>query len=129
MQKLTPVEVLRQLSFGERVAEEEIDQLANYFVETDNWNQVFEGNADLIYGAKGSGKSAIYNLLLTKTGRDSLFDRKILTAAGENPQRIHKEHLHLPSSTMREKERKLISSIFGSYTYYLFASTACVILN
>ncbi|WP_181578322.1 hypothetical protein [Arthrobacter sp. AQ5-05] len=41
------LEVLRDLSFGERVAEEEADQLASYFVQTDQWRQVFDGKVAL----------------------------------------------------------------------------------
>ncbi|MFN9989127.1 MAG: hypothetical protein ACK549_02590, partial [Cyanobacteriota bacterium] len=54
---------LSTCSFGRRVAEEEIDELASYFAETD---QAFSGDIDIVYGAKGSGKSALYSLLLSK---------------------------------------------------------------
>jgi hypothetical protein len=77
-------EVLRDLKVGARVAEEESTELANYFVETDQWQRIFAGEVDVIYGPKGSGKSAIYSLLISRT--DSLFDRRILVVAGENPR-------------------------------------------
>jgi len=77
-------EILRPVSFGERVAEEETDLLATYFVETDQWNRLFRGEIDVIYGPKGSGKSALYSLLLNKSGE--LFDRGILLTAAENPR-------------------------------------------
>jgi hypothetical protein len=75
---------LRQASFGKRTAEEEREHLAQYFVETEYWRSVFDGETDIVYGAKGSGKSAIYSLLLNNEG--PLFDRKILVAPAENPQ-------------------------------------------
>ena len=39
-----------------------------YFVETDQWNRIYNGGVDVIYGAKGSGKSAIYHLMMNKEG-------------------------------------------------------------
>ena len=75
---------LSQVDFGQRIAEEEGDHLAAYFVETDNWQQVFRGDIDVIYGPKGSGKSALYSLLVART--NELFDRKIMLIAGEKPR-------------------------------------------
>lgn len=77
-------EILAQVNFGQRIAEEEGDVLAAYFVETDNWRRVFGGDVDVIYGPKGSGKSALYSLLVTKT--DQLFDRSVILIPGENPR-------------------------------------------
>ena len=34
---------LSNCEFGERVAEEEADALSEYFVETENWRNVFSG--------------------------------------------------------------------------------------
>lgn len=76
--------VLRATTFGERVAEEEGESLSSYFVETDLWHQLQAGDIDVIYGAKGSGKSALYALLYQNT--DQLFDRGILLTAAENPR-------------------------------------------
>lgn len=80
----TVLEVLRQSSFGQRTAEEELEHLTQYFVETEHWRQVFEGTADIVYGPKGSGKSAIYSLIVKNEG--ALFDRDVLAIPGENPQ-------------------------------------------
>jgi hypothetical protein len=66
------VEVLRNPNIGRRVAEEEKDQLAAYFVETDQWRRIYSGDVDIVYGAKGSGKSAIYSILLDR--QSDLFD-------------------------------------------------------
>lgn len=77
-------EILRQVDFGEQIAEEEGSALDRYFVETDNWRRVFDGEVDVIYGTKGSGKSALYSLLLTKA--NDLFDRNIVLIPGEKPR-------------------------------------------
>ena len=76
------IEVLKALEIGERVAEEESDQLESYFLETDQWNQMIDGNIDVVYGPKGSGKSALYTLLNKKDGE--LFDRGVIIASAEN---------------------------------------------
>lgn len=76
--------ILRSITFGHRVAEEETDVLSAYFVETDHWNRLFRGDIDVVYGAKGAGKSALYSLLLSRNGE--LFDRNILLIAAENPR-------------------------------------------
>ena len=46
--------------------------------------QVFNGEVDVVYGPKGSGKSATYNLITQSA--DELFDRRIVLVSGENPQ-------------------------------------------
>jgi hypothetical protein len=66
------------------VAEDEIDQLSRYFVETDQWRRIYAGDIDVVFGPKGSGKSAIYTSLVGRA--DELFDRQIIVIAGENPQ-------------------------------------------
>ena len=78
------IDLLKTISFGKRIAEEEIDQLQNYFVSTEHWRRVYENMVDVIYGPKGSGKSAIYSILSQK--EDELFDRNILLTSAENPR-------------------------------------------
>lgn len=56
----------QNISFGDRVAENEADNLTSYFVETNSWKDLFEGKKDVVFGSKGAGKSALYTLLLKK---------------------------------------------------------------
>lgn len=77
------LQLLIDANFGHRIAEDERDELEQYFVETDQWKRLFAGDIDVVYGAKGSGKSALYSLLVQKT--DELFDRGIVLIPGENP--------------------------------------------
>lgn len=81
---LSSLDVLKGSSFGKRTAEEEQEHLRAYFVETEQWRQVFKGEVDIIYGPKGSGKSAIYSLISQSS--NALFDRNIIVVPGENPQ-------------------------------------------
>src|SRR5216684_5552091 len=59
-------------------------QLSTYFVFTDEWERLYRGVIDVVYGPKGSGKSALYSLLLARNSE--LFDRSILLIAAENPR-------------------------------------------
>lgn len=84
MATVTRKEVLENMSFGQRIAEEEEKELAKYFVETEQWRQISNGRVDIVYGPKGSGKSALYALLQDKT--EDFFNKKILMVSGENPR-------------------------------------------
>jgi len=66
------------------VAEEEKENLKHYFVKTDQWKKIFSGDIDIIYGPKGSGKSAIYSFL--SGSEEELFERNILMTPAENPR-------------------------------------------
>jgi hypothetical protein len=76
------VELLRSLDFGDRVAEFEAANLANYFVYTDLWRETANGDVDLIVGAKGSGKSALYSMLMARSS--DFAARKIALITAEN---------------------------------------------
>src|SRR5215467_7371039 len=60
--------LLEKINFGSRTAEDEISRLGNYFVETAQWNRIRTGQKDIVYGPKGSGKSAIYGVLVQRAG-------------------------------------------------------------
>lgn len=77
-------EILQSVTFGSIIAEDERHDLESYFVETEQWKQVNAGTIDVVYGPKGSGKSAIYALLLSRT--EEFFDRGIIVVPAENPQ-------------------------------------------
>lgn len=59
------IEILKNITFGERVAEEEKD-LEGYFVETMIWHKLIRNEVDVVRGVKGAGKSALYKKLLNK---------------------------------------------------------------
>ena len=77
-------QILSEIDFGHRTAEEEADSLREYFVKTIQWQSVFSGEVDIVYGAKGSGKSAIYSLLLGH--EKELSERGVRVLAAENPR-------------------------------------------
>lgn len=75
--------VVQGISLGSRVAEEEKDALSKYFVETENWRKVYQGESDIVFAPKGGGKSAIYSMLMVR--QDEFFDRGIVLVTAENP--------------------------------------------
>ena len=80
----TVEDVLRNLKLGSRVAEDEADTLASYFVETDQFRRLLRGEIDVVFGPKGAGKSAIYSALLGRA--DEMFDAGVTLVAGEIPR-------------------------------------------
>lgn len=78
------LDLLKQLSFGTQVAEDETTDLAKYFVETHQWTRIASGEIDIIRGDKGAGKSAIYSLLIER--KAEFFDNGILIVGAENPR-------------------------------------------
>ncbi|MBI1945390.1 MAG: hypothetical protein HYS27_06825 [Deltaproteobacteria bacterium] len=78
----TKRDVLGELRFGAHVAEDEQAALVNYFVETDLTKQIFNGDIDVVFGPKGSGKSAIHLLLVHKA--NDLLARGVIIKAAEN---------------------------------------------
>lgn len=54
-----PLTLLDRIQCGQAAAEDEQDYLADYFLETEEFRRTLDGNANLIIGRKGSGKTAI----------------------------------------------------------------------
>lgn len=77
-------ELLEQLDFGQRVAELESKNLWKYFVQTFQWKEIYSDGTDIVFGPKGTGKSAIYALLLDKT--KELAEKNIEVIPAENPR-------------------------------------------
>jgi hypothetical protein len=74
---------LEDVTFGNQVAENEANNLATYFIETQPWKKLYKGEVDVIFGSKGAGKSALYTLLLNK--KDDLYERDIFLISAEKP--------------------------------------------
>ncbi len=77
-------ELLKSINFGESVAELEADRLHHYFIETHYWQQIRSGAVDIVYGPKGSGKSAIYSLI--NEHEAELFQENTVLMFAENPR-------------------------------------------
>jgi hypothetical protein len=103
-------EVLASSSFGQRVAEEEGRELSAYFVETDQWTRVFSGEVDVIYGPKGSGKSAIYSLIVDRQAE--LLGRGIVVVPAENPRGAPAFREIVPDPPASESEFRALWKIY-----------------
>lgn len=58
-------DVLRQLDLGNSVAEEDRD-LKNYFIETETFRALITDEGDVVFGDKGTGKTALYKILKSR---------------------------------------------------------------
>lgn len=55
-----PVGLLEKIDLGDTAAENEITRLPFYFVRTGQYRQALQGNARLVVGRKGAGKTALF---------------------------------------------------------------------
>lgn len=78
------IDLLESLDFGSSVAEDETKNLVNYFVDTRFWRNLRDDKYDIILGAKGTGKSALYLNLINK--KDDFSQRGIIIVEAENPR-------------------------------------------
>ncbi|MFA4084809.1 hypothetical protein ONA92_24220 [Mycobacteroides salmoniphilum] len=115
-------DLVRSISVGSRIAEQETENLSNYFVKTESWRQVRQGEVDIIFAPKGGGKSAIYSMLLSLA--DDFFDRNILLVTADNPQGDTAFSAVTPNTTEEEFRRLwklyfivLIADTFSSYSF------------
>lgn len=77
----TKLDILKKINFGKRVAEDERTELSAYFVETEQWQRLLKDDIDIVVGAKGTGKSALFCLLFEHSREDS---HDILCIAADN---------------------------------------------
>lgn len=93
---------LSGISFGERVAENESNRLAEYFVQTEQWNSLLKGEADIVFGTKGAGKSALYTLLMNR--QEELNDQGVTLLSAEKPtgQTVFSDITTQPPTTENE---------------------------
>lgn len=81
--------ILRNCRLGDRVAENESTNLGNYFCKTELYWRLLNGDVDIVTGAKGTGKSALYLLLLSeqdKSEKEGLNDKGIFLVSAEEPR-------------------------------------------
>lgn len=78
------MQVLKSTNVGERIAELESEGLSKYFLKTHLWEQILSSEVDIVFGCKGSGKSAIYNYLSNQ--EDNIFELNAILTLAENPR-------------------------------------------
>lgn len=75
-------QLIRKIDFGQRIAEDETDSLYKYFSETVQWEQIEDDEIDIVFGSKGSGKSALFARLIGPNYIKS--KKRVLVIPGEN---------------------------------------------
>lgn len=75
---------ITKLDVGSRVAEQETEGLKTYFQETQLWHSILNEKVDIVFGCKGSGKSALYTYLPNK--EYELLERNVHLLLAENPR-------------------------------------------
>ncbi|WP_122572375.1 P-loop ATPase, Sll1717 family [Pseudomonas viridiflava] len=119
--------VLQTTVLGSRIAEDEVDELHTYFVETDQWQKLVSGKIDVVFGAKGSGKSALYSLLVAKKDELRLQGRTLFIAA-ENPRgtpvfRDLSSQANLNEDSFRSLWKLYFLSIAADYVRHQMSAT------
>jgi len=82
---MNKLNILENINIGSRVAEEERDNLNKYFIETNEYKRTLKDEVDIIYGAKGTGKSALY-LSILKNYKKLNDDENIIVIQAESMQ-------------------------------------------
>jgi|WetSurMetagenome_2_1015567.scaffolds.fasta_scaffold44505_2 hypothetical protein len=65
-----PGSQLQQISLGDPMAENEFQNLATYYVQTDEYNRALRGEVNLVVGRKGTGKTALFFQVRDRIRRD-----------------------------------------------------------
>jgi hypothetical protein len=84
-------EILNELKLGNSVAESD-ERLDKYFINTHTYNSLISGRKDIIAGDKGTGKTALYRILVKRANTvDSLRATKVISAFNPTGSPIFKQ--------------------------------------
>ena len=65
-----PESLLQQISLGDPMAENEFQNLGDYYVQTDEYGRALRGEVNLVVGRKGTGKTALFFQVRDRIRRD-----------------------------------------------------------
>jgi len=103
------VAILEAINFGQDVSENETN-LDEYFLETEAFKSVVAGGVDLILGHKGTGKSAIYRILVSENYNiPTLKDTMILPASNPSGTDVFRQIL---GTGKTEAEFRLLWTVY-----------------
>jgi hypothetical protein len=92
-------EILSELDLGKSVADSD-NRLDSYFVDTHTFNVLSKGQRDIIAGDKGTGKTALYRILMKRYRLiESLRTTEIVTAFNLAGSPIFQQLLAVPEQT------------------------------
>ncbi len=76
MPSVTRKQALINMSFGQRIAEEEERELAKYFVETEQWRQISNGRVDIAFAESAEFEAnalrALFKVYLDMLSRERI---------------------------------------------------------
>jgi hypothetical protein len=101
-EQLSAASLLGILDLGSPVAEHDV-ALEHYFVETPIYRTLVEDRADVITGDKGTGKTALFNILQHRYPQHPEFDSTELLAAF-NPNGAPIFQRLIEAGTLRESD-------------------------
>lgn len=90
------------ITFGDRVAENESQNLSAYFIRTEHWEKLRSGKIDIIFGSKGAGKSALYTLLFEQASQLQQEGTTLISAEKPTGQTVFSEIKNTPPTTEAE---------------------------
>jgi hypothetical protein len=92
-------EILNELSLGNSVAESD-SRLDKYFVDTHTFNVLLSGRKDIVAGDKGTGKTALYRILMNRYRTNPDLKRtEIVTAFNPAGSPVFQQLLAVPVQT------------------------------
>jgi len=92
-------QILNDLKLGNSVAESD-ERLDRYFVNTQTFNALITGQRDIIAGDKGTGKTALYRILIKRYRHlEELRATEVVTAFNLTGSPIFQQLLHIPQQT------------------------------
>ena len=113
--RLIRPDLLSRVSFGDPMAENEFETLANYYVPTDAYQRAQRGEVNLIVGRKGTGKTALFSQLRNDKRRNKANVIVDLKPEGYQLIRLKEELI----SFLSEGSRHHLITIFWEYVLYL----------
>lgn len=108
---------LQGLRIGDPMAENELTTLGRYYLQTDQYRRALEGEANLIVGRKGMGKTALFAQVRDRLRKKSRRDNVVVDLKPEGYQlkRLKEEVFAFLSAATREH---LITALW-EYVLYL----------
>ncbi|MGK2958186.1 MAG: P-loop ATPase, Sll1717 family [Acidimicrobiales bacterium] len=106
---------LARLSIGDPMAENEFQTLGGYFLQTDAYNRTVRGEANLVVGRKGTGKTALFSQVRDAKRKDKKNIICDLKPEGYQLIRLKEEILE----NLNEGSRQYMITAFWEYIIYL----------
>ncbi|MFC3077820.1 P-loop ATPase, Sll1717 family [Phenylobacterium terrae] len=107
--------ILEQVSCGDPTAENEASGLAYYFLETEGYQRALNGEANVLVGRKGSGKTAVFLQVRDRTRANK--DNIIIDLIPDGYQLVKMKEFILDQ--LARGARKEVISAFWEYVLWL----------